>query len=130
MKRFPPVLYTAAIFIIIGLIWFNIPAAGSQTQSSVLGINEFMKNVDLYRGKVRLEGVVSAVSSADQSLSVIDVQEFKDCGVTTCAPLTLPVKWPGPLPVVEDVVQLEGEVRESNGKLFFQAQRLQKKGSK
>ncbi len=72
MKRFHPVLHTAAIFIIIGLIWFNIPAAGSQTESPVLGVNEFMKNVDLYRGKVRLEGVVSAVSSADQSLSVIE----------------------------------------------------------
>jgi hypothetical protein len=115
---------------IIPLILVKISAAGSQMESPVLGVQEFMKNVDRYQGKVRLEGVVSAVSPADQALSLIDLQEFKDCGVTTCAPLTLPVKWKGPWPAVRDVVQLEGEVRESGGKLFFEALKLQKKGSK
>lgn len=130
MKRHLTLLYAAALVMIIPLILVKIPAAGSQTESPVLGVQEFMKNVDRYRGKVRLEGVVSAVSPSDQALSLIDIQELKDCGVTTCAPLTLPVKWKGPLPAVRDVVQLEGEVRESGGKLFFEAQRLRKKGSK
>jgi hypothetical protein len=130
MKRHLTLLYIAALITIIPLILLKNTAAGSQTESAVLGVQEFMKNVDRYQGQVRLEGVVSAVSPADQALSLIDIQEFKDCGVTTCAPLTLPVKWQGPLPSVRDVVQLEGEVRESGGKLFFEAQRLLKKASK
>lgn len=130
MKRLLTLLYTAALVMIIPLILVKIPTADSQTEAPVLGVQEFMKNVDRHRGKVRLDGVVSAVSPADQALSLIDIQEFKDCGVTSCAPLTLPVKWNGPLPSVRDVVQLEGEVRKSGGKLFFEASRLQKKGSK
>jgi hypothetical protein len=130
MKRHLTWLYTAALVMIIPLILVKIPAADSQTESPVLGVQEFMKNVDRHRGQVRLEGVVNAVSPEKQALSLIDIQEFKDCGVTTCAPLTLPVKWKGPWPAVRDVVQLEGEVRESGGKLFFEAKRLQKKGSK
>jgi hypothetical protein len=130
MKRHLTLLYTAAVVMIIPLVLVKISAAGSQTKSPVLGVQEFMKNVDRYRGQVRLEGVVSAVSPAGQALSLIDIQEFKHCGVTTCAPLTLPVKWQGPWPAIRDVVQLEGEVRKSGGKLFFQAKRLQKKASK
>ena len=130
MKRHLTLLYIAALVMIISLILVKIPAVGSQTESPVLGVEEFMKNIDHYRGKVRLEGVVSAISPADQALSLIDIEEFKDCGVTTCAPLILPVKWQSTLPSVKEVVQLEGEVRESGGKLFFEAQRLQRKGAK
>jgi len=130
MQRHLILLYTTALVTIIALILVKIPDVDSQTESPFLGVQEFMKNVDRYQGKVRLEGVVSAVSPADQALSLIDRQEFKDCGVLTCAPLSLPVKWQGPLPLVRDVVQLDGEVRESGGKLFFEAQSLQKKGSK
>jgi hypothetical protein len=129
MKRHLTLLYTAALVMIILLILVKISAAGSQMDSPVLGVQEYMKNVDRYKGQVRVEGVVSAVSPADQTLSLIDIQEFKECGITTCAPLTLPVKWQGPLPSVKDVVQLEGEVRKSGGKLYFEAKSLQKKGS-
>jgi hypothetical protein len=108
MKRHLTLLYTAAVVMIVPLVLLKISAADSQTESPVLGVQEFMKNVDRYRGQVRLEGVVSAVSPADQALSLIDIQEFKDCGVTTCAPLTLPVKWQGPWPAIRDIVQLEG----------------------
>lgn len=130
MKRHPTLVYRAVLLMILPLLLVKIPASGSQSESAVLGVQEFMKNVDRYQGKVRVEGVVSAVSPAAQALSLIDVQEFKDCGVTTCAPLTLPVRWQGPWPSVNDVVQLEGELRKSGGKLFFEAKRLQKKASK
>jgi hypothetical protein len=129
MKRHLTLLYLAALVMIIPLVLVKISAAGSQTESPVLGVQEFMKNVDRYQGQVCVEGVVSAVSPADQALALIDLQEFKDCGVTTCAPLTLPVKWQGPWPSVQEVVQIEGEVRESGGKLFLEAKSLQRKGS-
>lgn len=130
MKRHPTLVYRAVLLMILPLLLVKIPASGSPSESEVLGVQEFMKNVDRYQGKVRVEGVVSAISPAAQALSLIDVQEFKDCGVTTCAPLTLPVRWQGPWPSVKDVVQLEGELRKSGGKLFFEAKRLQKKASK
>jgi hypothetical protein len=129
MKRQLTFLYTATLFMVIQLILVNISTAGSQKESPILGVQEFMQNVDQYQGRVRLEGVVSAVFPAEQALSLIDIKEFKDCGVTTCAPLTLPVKWQGPWPSVRDVVILEGQVRESGGKLFFEAKSLQRKGT-
>ncbi len=58
------------------------PAASRQ---AILGVDEFMKNLDRYRGKVSLEGVVSAIAPEQQAISLIDAKEFQACGVTTCA---------------------------------------------
>jgi hypothetical protein len=98
-------------------------AASSQ---AILGFDEFMKNVDRYRGKVSLEGVVSAVTPEQQAISLIDGGEFQACGVTTCAQLTLPVQWRGPLPAVGDQVSIEGQAQEIKGKLIFVADKLKK----
>ena len=98
-------------------------AASSQ---KVLGVDDFMKNVDRYRRKVSLEGVVSAVASEQQAISLIDGGEFQACGVTTCARLTLPVQWRGPLPAVGDLVRIEGQAQEVKGKLMFVADKLEK----
>lgn len=102
--------------------------AGEVAASSkkILGVDDFMKNVDRYRGKVSLEGVVSAVAPEKQSISLIDSGEFQACGVTTCAQLTLPVQWIGPLPAVGDQVSIEGQAQEVQGKLIFVADKLKK----
>ncbi len=92
----------------------------------VLGVDEFMKNVDHYREKVSLEGVVSAVAPEQQAISLIDAKEFQACGVTTCAQLTLPVQWRGPMPAVRDLVRVEGQAQEVKGKLMFVAEKLEK----
>lgn len=92
----------------------------------VLGVDDFMKNVDRYRGKVSLEGVVSTVAPEQKTVSLIDAKEFQACGVTTCAQLTLPVLWRGPVPSVGDLVRVEGQAREIKGKLMFVADRLEK----
>ncbi len=57
----------------------------------VLGVDDFMKNVDRYRGKFGLEGVVSTVDPEHKAVSLIDAKEFQARGVTTRAQLTLPV---------------------------------------
>ncbi len=96
----------------------------------VLGIDDFMKNVDRYRAKVSLEGVVSTVAPEQKAVSLIDAKEFQACGVTTCAQscaqLTLPVQWGGPVPSVGDLVRLEGQAQEIKGKLMFVADKLEK----
>jgi hypothetical protein len=48
----------------------------------VLGVDDFMKNVDRYRGKVRLEGVISAITPEQQVISLL-AGEFQACNVTT-----------------------------------------------
>lgn len=96
------------------------------TSEAVLGVEEFMRDVDNYPGQVRLEGVVSAVAAEERVLTLIDVAELERCGVVTCAPLSLPVKWNGEMPAVRDVVLLKGEVSESGGKLIFLAHSLER----
>jgi len=98
-------------------------AAASQ---KVLGVDDFMKNVDRYRGKVSLEGVVSAVAPEQKAISLIDSGEFQACGVTSCAQLVLPVQWRGPLPAVRDLVRVEGQAQEVQVKLMFVAEKLEK----
>jgi hypothetical protein len=96
------------------------------SRQAILGVDEFMKNVDRYRGKVSLEGVVSAVAPEQQAISLIDSGEFQACEVTTCAQLTLPVQWRGPMPDVRDLVRVEGQAQEMKGKLIFAADKLEK----
>jgi hypothetical protein len=96
------------------------------SRQAILGVDEFMKNVDRYRGKVSLEGVVSAITPELQAISLIDAKEFQACEVTTCAQLTLPVQWPGPMPAVRDLVRVEGQAQEVKGKLIFVADKLEK----
>ncbi len=93
---------------------------------AVSGIDDFMKNVDRYPGKISLEGVVSAVGPEQQTTSLIDAKEFQNCGVTTCAQLTLPVQWRGPMPAVGDLVRVEGQAQKVKGKLMFVADKLEK----
>lgn len=134
-----PVLIVVTILLVLGaggfLVWQqrhpeSPPGAGAQSATEetgeVLGIETFMRNVDDHRGTVRVEGVVSAVVAADQALTLIDVAELERCGVVTCAPLSLPVRWNGPMPSVPDIVRLTGEVQDQHGKLVFMASTLEK----
>ena len=98
--------------------------AESET-GGILGVDQLMKNVDKYRGSIRVEGVVSAVSAKEHMLSLIDVQEFKKCAVVTCATLTLPVRWAGSMPSIKDQVRAEGEIKENKGKLIFEAKTIE-----
>ncbi len=129
MRRYAKALSIAVITVI--LLVFSIGQglqAGEVVTSlpKVLGVDAFMKNVDHYRGKVSLEGVVSTVAPEQKAVSLIDAKEFQACGVTTCAQLTLPVQWRGPVPSVGDLVRIEGQAQEIKGKLMFVADKMEK----
>jgi hypothetical protein len=96
------------------------------TSNGILGVEGFMKDVDNYRGKVSVEGVVSAVAVTNQMLAMIDLREFQTCGLKQCAEFTLPVRWTGTMPAVGQAVRVEGEVQEDSGKLVFVAQAVEK----
>jgi hypothetical protein len=118
----------AAMAVVLLLVLNSALQAGEVAAAppKVLGVDDFMKNVERYRGKVSLEGVVSAVVPEQQALSLIDAKEFQACDGTTCAKLTLPVKWRGPMPVLSDLVRVEGQAQEVNGKLIFVADKVDK----
>jgi hypothetical protein len=116
----------AVVFLLFFHIGQGLGADGAAVTPAVLGIDDFMKNVDRYPGKVSLEGVVSAVAPEQQVISLIDVQEFQACNVTTCAQLTLPVQWRGPMPAVRDLVRVVGQAQKIKGKLIFGAEKLDK----
>ena len=96
----------------------------ADTAMPVIGVEALMHDVDRYRGTLQVEGAVSAASAETQTLALIDTKELERCGVTTCAPLSLPVRWTGTLPAVGQLVRIEGSVSESDGKLVFIAQTL------
>jgi hypothetical protein len=127
-----PMPFTVAFITVLAIAFLLVSSPGLQageaaaTLQTILGVDNFMKNVDRYRGKVSLEGTVSAVDPDQQAISLIDSGEFQACGVTTCAQLTLPVQWRGPMPAVRDLVRLEGQAREVKGKLMFVADKLEK----
>jgi len=103
----------------------SAPPAESSKTNAVLGVENFMKNVEHYRGNVRVEGVVATVSASDQMLALIDVREFQTCGLEQCS-LSLPVRWSGTMPAVGQAVRTDGQVQEAKGKLVFVAKTLEK----
>ncbi len=76
-----------------------------------------------------MKGVVSAVSPKRHVIGLIDIGEFDSCKVFTCARLTLPIFWTGPMPQVKDTLLVEGEVKEIDKKLVFVARALKRVGS-
>ncbi len=125
------VLLTITISVVlacnVGRNGFTSPPAyaAESGPGGTVGVDQLMKNVDKHRGSVSVEGVVSAVSPRDHTISLIDTQEFKKCAVVTCATLTLPVRWSGTMPSVKNQVRIEGEIKENKGKLIFQAKTLE-----
>jgi len=93
--------------------------------AGLLGVDEFMRSPDSHPGTVRVQGVVSEVKSEDHLVVLIDSAEWEACGSVTCAPLSLPVRWTGTLPRVEESVEVSGRVQDESGKLVFVAEHLE-----
>ena len=123
------ILCSLCVVFIAGLAAYGQAGGNDPAPSKaqpILGVDEFMKGVDQHAGTVVVEGVVSSASAERELLALIDVKEFKKCKTTTCPKLRLPVRWTGAMPEVEDAVQVEGQVEESDGKLVFLAESLAK----
>jgi len=101
------------------------PVAVSAEPAAVLDVSALMREPDKHKGVVRIEGVVSRVYPKDQKLGLIDTEEFKRCGVVTCADMVLPVRWTGVMPEPKAHVRLDGEVQKSDRGLEFVANSLE-----
>ncbi len=92
-----------------------------EAEEIVLGVEELMKSPSLPKGEVCVHGVVSGKSKERQLLTLIDTAEFKRCKILTCAQLSLPVRWDGPMPELEQQVDVDGEIKKEAGQLVFVA---------
>lgn len=102
----------------------NAPAGSAASTNAVVGVEKFMRGVEGYRGLVQVEGVVQKVSARSKSMALIDVEEFRKCGLADCADAVLPVRWAGKLPEPGQAVRVTGEVQKQKGKLVFMASEL------
>lgn len=111
----------------IAVIVFSLTLRSSSFSQAppVLGVEELMQHGEQHPGTLRVEGVVSAIGSEKDMLALIDTRELRECGVTTCARFKLPVRWTGAMPRVGEIVRVEGEAREENGKRLFIARKLE-----
>lgn len=92
----------------------------------LVGVDEFMRNVDRYEKAARVQGVVSAADADQGVLALIDAGEFQACQRTTCAKLALPVRWSKDMPGVAETVVVTGSVQGSAGSRIFVASRLER----
>lgn len=93
--------------------------------SSVFEVDAFMHRTEAPPGQVRVRGVVSSVQADTGLMTLIDRSEWDACGVVTCAPLSLPVRWTGAMPKVKDGVEVLGHVETQQGKLVLVAEDLE-----
>ncbi len=84
-----------------------------------------MQKPEDHPGRVRVQGVVSDVQPDNHLVVLIDRKEWEECGEVGCASLSLPVRWAGTMPRVEEGVAVSGRVEEQAGKLVFVAEALE-----
>ncbi len=86
-----------------------------------------MKEVDRHKGPISIQGVVTAVVPDKRMMAVVDTEQFKQCGLLQCPSyLVLPVIWSGDMPALKDAVIIQGQIKESGGKLAFEANKIEK----
>lgn len=135
MKKWPYIFAFLGVLLVVALTWYvqsqrtralaTTKSASSAEEGAIIGVDELMKHTERYTGQLRVKGVVSGVATESQMISLIDMREFEECGVTSCASLTLPIRWAGQMPKVQDAILVSGEVQEAEGKLVFVAHALQ-----
>lgn len=102
-------------------------AVAGSNPGAVLGVDQFMKEVNLHKGPISIQGVVTTVVPDKRMMALVDTEQFKQCGLLQCPSyLVLPVMWSGDMPALKDAVTIEGQIRESGGKLVFEANKVEK----
>jgi hypothetical protein len=102
-------------------------AVADSNPLAALGVDQLIKEVDRHKGLVRVEGIVTAVVPDKQMIALVDIEQFKKCGLLSCPTyLVLPILWSGAMPSLKDAVIIEGQVKESGGKLVFEGKQIEK----
>ena len=108
--------------------WRNVSTSheAADDPRGILGVEEFMRRPEDHPGRVRVKGVVSSVEAESRLVTLVDQKEWEECGQVNCAPLSLPVRWVGAMPRVEEGVAVSGRVEEQAGKLVLVAEAVER----
>lgn len=124
------------ILILIGLLFLLMAYLGGCSSqednandhaietTTVLSVDDAVRNLKPDTTVRSVIGVVQTVTPNDNLLTLIDVEEYKLCGLSDCC-LYMPVVWQGEMPNIEDIVTVEGRIDSTESGLVFTANKLQ-----
>lgn len=92
--------------------------------TAVLGVEEVVRNFKTDTTIQTVQGVVQTVMADEHLLTLIDVEEYKLCGLSDCC-LYMPVQWRGEMPEIEEVVVIRGLITSTDSGMVFSAGELQ-----
>ncbi len=96
------------------------PAVGTHVAMSV---NDAVRNLKPDTAAWTVTGVVKTVTPDDKLLTLIDVEEYKTCGLSDCC-LCMPVIWKWEMPKIEDKVTIQGTIESTESGMVFLAGKL------
>ena len=126
---------TRLILFPVGLLFLLIVMYGgcdNQNQSSgdtsidihaALSVDDAVRNLKPDTTVRTVIGVVQTVTPNDDLLTLIDVEEYKTCGLGDCC-LYMPVRWQGEMPKIEDIVTVQGTIEGTESGMLFSAGKL------
>lgn len=93
-----------------------------------LDVNSVASDPSAYKGVIKVRGVVAEASPADSTFVLIDIREYKACGVVSCASTLVPVRYAGTLPEVKEELVVTGEMVSSPKGYVLEGKELQRLG--
>lgn len=101
---------------------------GPSGQAGALNVDSVAADPGAYKGDIKVQGVVAKVDTSDSVFSLIDIREYKACGVVTCASKFVPVRYSGTLPEVKEELVVTGEMASSPKGYVLEGKDLQRLG--
>jgi len=117
--------------------------AGCSGSGETLNVNAVMTDPTAFTGTLHVKGVVQNLDPSTSTISIIDEAEYASCGLTPCSsagimPIFVPTSaaaassgpvYAGSWPALEEVVVVVGEIKSSPTGLYFDVERVERKGS-
>jgi hypothetical protein len=102
----------------------NDDASDSSAESAaVLSVDEVVRNFKADTTVHTVQGVVRTATADEHLLTLIDVEEYKLCGLSDCC-LYMPVQWQGEMPKIEEIVDVRGFITSTDSGMVFTAKDL------
>lgn len=123
------VVRAGILFLLVSLFggysgWSQNDADTPIDTRAALNVNDAVRNLKPDTTARIVTGVVRTVTPEDTLLTLIDVEEYKTCGLSDCC-LYMPVRWQGNMPKKEDIVTVQGTINATDSGMVFWANRLQ-----
>jgi hypothetical protein len=90
---------------------------------AALSVNDAVRDLKPDTVEQIVTGVVRTVTPEDKLLTLIDIEEYKTCGLSDCC-LYMPVRWQGEMPKTKDIVTVHGTIEATESGMVFSANKL------